>query len=124
MVGCCLFVIFSVPLSEGPQALTDSDFRRETVISLQCLGVRIGNRYIPCLHTYEFAMAFEVVIFWQHLCSHKLLLERTDIIQQILRLSSADVVHSIGWNRQAIFSILFSGAPRITLTMPSTISSI
>ena len=51
-------------------------------------------------------MTLEVVILRQHLGSHKFLLECADIVEQVLRLSAADVVHSVGWNRQTIFSVL------------------
>ena len=91
-VGCCLFIILGVPFSESTQTFTDADLRREAIITFQCLGIRIGYGYIPGLHTDEFTMDLEVVILRQHLCSHKFLLERADIVKQILRLSAADVV--------------------------------
>ena len=68
-------------------------------------------------------MGLEVVVGGEDAGADEFLLEDVDEVQQVLGLATADVVDGIRGMGRPSSPVLFSGALRITRTMPSTMSS-
>ena len=58
------------------------------------------------MHGYQFFVGLEVEILGQYTSVNKLLLQDIHKVQQILWLTTTDVIHGIGRNRQTILTIL------------------
>lgn len=91
-----------IPFGEGAEALADVDFRAEAVVPFEDGAVRVGDRHIARLHWHEGLMGVEVVIRRQDAGADELLLEGRDVVEEVLREASADVVDGVWRDREAV----------------------
>ena len=103
--ACCLSTIISfIPLRELPESFADPNLRSEAIIALKACAVRIGDRHIARLHAYELAVAFEIVILGQDTCANEFFLQGRNVVQQVFGSAAADVVDSVGRQRETVFA--------------------
>lgn len=63
------------------------------------------DRHISCLHAHKLSMSFKVVVGRKDASASQFLLQSGDVTQQILQLTTADVIHSIWWDRQTVRAV-------------------
>ena len=99
-----LTIIHLIPLRKSPESFPDPNLRSKAIITLQASAVRIGDRHIAGLHAYELPVAFEIVVLGQYTRANEFLLQSGDVVQQVFGCAAADVVDSVGRQREAVFS--------------------
>ena len=55
-------------------------------------------------------MAFEIIVLGQDACADQFLLQSGDVVQQIFGRTAADVIDSVGRQREAVFAGLLLGS--------------
>ena len=80
-----LLVVFRVPLGKMSETFSYPDLRSESVVLLQRSTVSTGHRNVAGLHTDQFPMALEVVVSRKNSGSDQFLLQRGNIVQNVLR---------------------------------------
>ena len=105
-VFCLSTIIHFIPLRKPPEPLPDSNLGSESIVAFQACTVCIGNRHIAGLHAYELPVAFEIIVFGQDACADKFLLQSGDVVQQVFWCAAADVIDSVGRQRETVFADL------------------
>ena len=104
---CISAIIHFIPLRKPPESFPDPNLRSKSIVTFQPCAVRISDRHIAGLHAYELPVAFEIVVLGQDTSTNEFFLQGRNVVQQVFGSASADVVDSVGRQREVIFSGLF-----------------
>ena len=88
-------VIFFVPLGKLPQSLADANSGFESIVIFQPFAISISDRNIARLHTDQLTVSFEIIVSWKNACTNELFLKCADVIKQVFRSATADVVNGV-----------------------------
>ena len=103
--ACCLSaIIHFVPFRKLSKSIPDPNLRSKSIVTFQPCAVRIGDRHIAGLHAYELPVAFEIIVLRQDTCTNEFFLQGRNVVQQVFGSAAADVVDSVGRQRETIFS--------------------
>ena len=96
-------MVLLVPFGKTAEAFANADGGAEAVVGFEAGAAGEGDGHVAGLQGDQLPVGGEVVVGGQDPGADQLLLERGDVVQQVLRRAAADVVDRVGGQGQAVF---------------------
>lgn len=109
MFDLLMIIIFCIPLSKSPQALSQAGIGLEAEVLFQGLRVGVGHGHVAGLHGHELLVGLEIIVLWQDSCTHQLFLKDGHEVEEVFGRVVTDVIYLVRWDGQPILTVLLLG---------------